>query len=240
MQDKTPVSSAHMVLVSREIQMEHHSKCSDFRGMDPGFSHTGDQFIEKYSDRFLQFPISACKECLGCCLAYLTMDRKYTRLEHYDQPGLFYVHFPIGYPLDLYRIPSVTSFARIPLGPSGVNGQIATGQDPNFGIPFCQSLQASRTYQLYVPYVEGAPDARGLSIGFPCTARMESVAIDVVDQDHRRDIADIKLNFADAMLVERYKEMSGNVKVRGPFQGCCMTPHVDALADGMQKVTINK
>jgi len=42
------------------------------------------------------------------------------------------------------------------------------------------------------------------------------------------------------MLVERYKEMSGNVKVRGPFQGCCMTPHVDALADGMQKVTINK
>ncbi|VDI51983.1 Hypothetical predicted protein [Mytilus galloprovincialis] len=171
----------------------------DLKNKHSGFSETDPNFQNHYNLALHDINL----ECLRCCLLYLEQ-RMYTiafgKLDFVSYPIL-----PIqpGTPM---ITPRISAFLKIPKG-GGKKGQIATGNDLNLGKPSIRAFEHSRTYQMYSP-------TGTLSVGFNAQVRMESVAIDVVK---RHELDDIQVNYAHAVLIEKYRESCE----KDTLLGCC-------------------
>ncbi|XP_061174280.1 uncharacterized protein LOC133183339 [Saccostrea echinata] len=172
-------------------QPEHHPNCSpDHRNRQSGATEDGHNFVNNYT-----LAVDFDLECLGCCFAYLrgrnyqeVLGALYDRV-HYSQENL-------ATPGARIRGDTMNSYVKVPR--RGRRGQIATGHDLNLGELSVRPFANSRTYQLY-------SETGALSVGFVANARMESVAIDVVRPD---ELVNIYLSYADAALVELYREQN--------------------------------
>ena len=168
----------------------HHNNCNQgAQNRHSGITEDGNRFIERYD---IQVPFDL--ECTGCCFGYLRernyeevrgalFDRVCFSSENFAETGAII-------PSDM-----VNSFAKAPRR-RNFRGQVSTGYDYNLGERTARTFGNSRTYQLY-------SQTGNLSVGFLAHARMESVAIDVVRGD---ELINIYLNYADAALVELYRE----------------------------------
>ncbi|XP_062596970.1 uncharacterized protein LOC134258437 [Saccostrea cucullata] len=170
---------------------EHHPNCNpDHRNRQSGVTEDGHNFVNNYN-----LAVDFDLECLGCCFAYL-------RGRHYQEVlGALFdrVHYSqanLAVPGARIRGDLVNSFVNVPR--RGRRGQIATGHDLNLGELSVRPFANSRTYQLY-------SETGALSVGFEAKALMESVAIDVVRPD---ELVNIYLSYADAALVELYREQN--------------------------------
>lgn len=168
----------------------HHSSCTQNRGRCSGLSEDGREFQQMY---ITDVPFQL--DCLGCCFAYL-IERDYTETPNLSFDRVCYSSHDLAVP-GARTGDLVSSFVKVPGGPRGRKGQIATNPDPNLGNMMIRPFQESRTYQLY-------SEAAGvLSVGFVAQARMESVAIEVVRPE---ELVEIYFNYADAALVEMYRK----------------------------------
>lgn len=131
--------------------------------------------------------------CLGCCFAYL-IERDYKETPNLSFDRVCYSSHDLAV-TGARTGDLVSSFVRVPGGPGGRKGQIATHPDLNLGSMMVRPFADSRTYQLY------SEEAGVLSVGFVARARMESVVIDDVKPG---ELVEIYLNYADAALVELY------------------------------------
>ncbi|XP_048753552.2 uncharacterized protein LOC125664787 [Ostrea edulis] len=170
----------------------HHNNCyPSYRNLHSGSTEDGFNFMDKYNLN-LTFNL----ECLGCCFAYLR-SRNYQEVSGALYDRVCYSTTNLNAPGTPLKTNMTNSFVKVPRG-AGKNGQIATGHDLNLGELSVRTLGPnSRTYQLY------SNNAGRLSVGFASAARMESVAIKLVRPD---ELVDIYLSYADAALVEKYRE----------------------------------
>lgn len=171
----------------------------DLIGIDSGFSQRDLEFQTRYE---LELP-ELNLECIRCCLLYLQR-RRYRIVDGLTNFVVYPdLHLEPGVQI---LVPPITAFLNIP-GGGGRRGQIATGHDLNLGMISTRAFASSRTYQMYSP-------TGTLSVGITGPSRMESVAIDVVQ---RHELKDIKVNYAVAVLIERYR-----LRVERPtLLGCC-------------------
>lgn len=171
-----------------------------------GFSDTDLDFQRTYE---LELP-DVNMTCTRCCLLYLKQ-KGYPIFEGMFN-FVFYPNEPIQ-PGQSVFVPSITAFVSVPKG-GGKRGQIATGHDTNFGKkPSIRVFSDSRTYQLY-------SETKHLSVGFNAEARMESIAVDVVKE---LELKNIQVNYAAAVLIDRYREKKGIFRLNGC---CCIIPPV--------------
>lgn len=171
----------------------HHSNCTQNRRRFSGLSEDGTEFQQMYN---IDIPFRL--NCLGCCFAYL-IERDYTETPNLSFDRVCYSSHDLAVP-GTRTGDLVSSFVKVPGGPRGRKGQIATHPDPNLGNMMVRPFQESRTYQLY-------SEAYGvLSVGFVARARMESVAIENVKPE---ELVEIYFNYADAALVELYRKHQG-------------------------------
>lgn len=168
----------------------HHSDCNQNQRRFSGLSDHGTQFVQVYN---IDVPFQL--ECLGCCFAYLR-ERHYTESQNLSFDRVCYSSEDLAVPGAIIRNDIVSSFVKVP-GGQGRLGQIATLSDPNLGNMMVRPFADSRTYQLY------SEAAGALSVGFLARARMESVAIEAVRPE---ELVEIYFNYADAALVELYRE----------------------------------
>ena len=168
----------------------HHNNCNQGAQIrHSGITEDGNRFIERYD---IQVPFDL--ECTGCCFGYLR-ERNYEEVQgaQFDR-----VYFSTQNPAEsgaTTPLSTVNSYVKAPRNPNH-KGQLSTGFDFNLGERTVRPFANSRTYQLY-------SQTGKLSVGFEAKARMESVAIDVVRGD---ELVNIYLNYADAALVELYRE----------------------------------
>lgn len=168
----------------------HHANCNQNRRRFSGLSDDGTEFQRNYSID-CQFQL----DCLGCCFAYL-LKRGYIETPNLSFDRVCYSSHDLAVS-GASTGNLVSSYVKVPSGPGGKQGQIATNSDQNLGHMLVRPFADSRTYQLY-------SEAAGvLSVGFLARARMESVAIEVVKPE---ELVEIYFNYADAALVELYRE----------------------------------
>lgn len=168
----------------------HHINCNQgAQNRHSGITEDGNDFINRYN---IQVPFDL--ECTGCCFAYLR-DRNYEEVQGALYDRVYFSTQNLTEAGAVMPLSMVNSFVKAPSS-RGRNGQIATGYDYNLGERTARPVASSRTYQLY-------SQTGKLSVGFMAHARMESVAIDVVRGD---ELVNIYLNYADAALVELYRE----------------------------------
>ena len=168
----------------------HYNNCNQgAQNRHSGMNDTCNDFMTRKN---VQAPFDL--DCIGCCFAYLrNRNYKEVRGAQFDRVCFStqnLVEEDANIPLNL-----VKSFVKATNNPDH-NGQISTGYDYNLGKITARPFADSRTYQLY-------SQTGNLSVGFLAHARMESVAIDVVRGD---ELINIYLNYADAALVELYRE----------------------------------
>jgi len=159
---------------------------------DAGYTVTGRQFVKQY-DIDSGFPI----DCLGCCLAYLESAKNYYTIPDGEHDRVYFMQ------QDPY--PDVRCVVRKSYGPNGKHGQIAVYDVESLGNQRKSTVSNGRNYCLYGPY-------GGMSIGVEVKARMESVQIDKV---RREELAHIYVNYADAALLELYREKRYAQSLRG-------------------------
>lgn len=169
----------------------HHPNCNQNRRRESGISDNLRLFRERYS---INVPFRL--ECLGCCFAYLR-ERNYTESPNLYVDRVCYSSDDLTLPGVIMRGDLASSFVRVPRK-TGRQGQIATPPDINLGNMVVCPFADSRTYQIY-SQATGA-----LSVGFLAQARMESVAIQAVRPE---ELVEIYFNYADAALVELYREV---------------------------------
>lgn len=204
----------------------HNINCNTNRRRFSGLSEDGKQFLQRYNIKVRDY---FGLKCLGCCFAYL-IERGYKETPNLSFDHVCYSSHDLAVPGA--SIPDlVSSFVKVPSKPGGRNGQIATGPDLNLGKMMVRPFADSRTYQLY------SEAAGGLSVGFLARARMESVAIEVVKPE---ELVEIYFNFADAALVELYREekglpslsrpkVNGYLLLRRPQESQAMTMPIQSL-----------
>lgn len=181
----------------------HNINCNTNRRRCSGLSEDGEQFLQRYN---IEVPRYFGLKCLGCCFAYL-IKRGYKETPNLSFDRVCYSSHDLAVPGASIR-DLVSSFVKVPRKPGGRNGQIATGPDLNLGKMMVRPFADSRTYQLY------SEAAGGLSVGFLARARMESVAIEVVKPE---ELVEIYFNYADAALVELYREKKGLPSLSRPM-----------------------
>lgn len=167
----------------------HHRNCNQAQNRDSGLAEDGNFFRERYNVD-VQFNL----ECVGCCFAFLKR-RNYHVVQGATYDRVCYSSHNLAEPGAVIRADLVNSFVRAP-NRRGRRGQIATGYDYNLGNRVVRPFENSRTYQIY------SHEAGVLSVGFLARARMESVAIDDVRPE---ELVEIYFNYADAALVELYR-----------------------------------
>nr|XP_022331192.1 uncharacterized protein LOC111129230 [Crassostrea virginica]XP_022331193.1 uncharacterized protein LOC111129230 [Crassostrea virginica] len=168
----------------------HHENCNQgAQNRDSGITEDGNLFIQRYN---IQVPFD--RECIGCCFAYLR-ERNYEEVQGAQFDRVYFSTQNPAEPGATRRLSTINSYVKAPRNPN-YNGQIRTGLDFNLGETSVRPFANSRTYQLY-------SQTGNLSVGFLAHARMESVAIDVVRGD---ELVNIYMNYADAALVELYRE----------------------------------
>lgn len=142
----------------------------------------------EFQDAYIKDPPPFDINCVGCCYAYLTRVRQYSSKEKSDADKVLFPN----------QSGSGTTACRVKVGEGGGQGQIRTEADSKLGQPSSTRLTGnSRTYQLY-----GTPSG-GLPIGQAVQARLESVAIDVVETS---ELQGGVFNYASATLTEMYRE----------------------------------
>ena len=168
----------------------HHNNCNQgAQNRHSGITEDGNRFIERYD---IQVPFDL--ECTGCCFGYLR-ERNYEEVQGALFDRVCFSSENLAETGAIIPADMVNSFAKAP-GRRNFRGQVSTGYDYNLGERTARTFGNSRTYQLY-------SQTGNLSVGFLANARMESVAIDVVRGD---ELINIYLNYADAALVELYRE----------------------------------
>lgn len=171
----------------------HHRNCNQAQNRDSGLAEDGNIFRERYN---IDVPFNL--ECVGCCFAFLRR-RNYLVVQGPTYDRVCYSSQNLAVPGAVIRADLVNSFVRAP-NRRGRRGQIATGYDYNLGNRVVRPFANSRTYQIY------SYEAKVLSVGFLARARMESVAIEAVRPE---ELVEIYFNYADAALVELYREDHG-------------------------------
>lgn len=171
----------------------HHRNCNQAQNRDSGLTEDGNIFRERYN---IDVPFNL--ECVGCCFAFLRR-RNYLVVQGATYDRVCYSSQNLAVPGAVIRADLVNSFVRAP-NRRGRRGQIATGYDYNLGNRVVRPFANSRTYQIY------SDEAGVLSVGFLARARMESVAIEAVRPE---ELVEIYFNYADAALVELYREQHG-------------------------------
>ena len=99
-------------------------------------------------------------------------------------------------------------FLAGPKTPGGSKSQFKTGHDLNLGTLSQRPVQNSLTYQFYTKNSE--PDA--IAMGVPITARLESIAIEMLKPNH---VIGSKLNYHNAALLELYREKKKLPSLKG-------------------------
>lgn len=168
----------------------HHINCNQIHDRESGVSEDGRNLIRRYN---IQIPFKL--SCVGCCFEYL-LTRNYRGVTGADYDRVcfsFQNSLPNSFPVG-NLVNAFIKFSRIT-----DSGQIATGFDYNFGQRDVRTVRNFRTYQIY----SSNPGQRGLSVGFPANARMESVALKSIKP---KELFAIYFNYADAALVELYRD----------------------------------
>jgi len=162
--------------------VKHSEYCTNSKIRRPAGLGQDERDFEK---AYIKDPPTFDLNCVGCCFGYLTKVRQYTAKEASDADRVVFPN----------QSGSGTTSTRVKVGESGGQGQIRTEPDLKLGQPSSTRLTGnSRTYQLY-----GASSA----VGAPVQARLESVAIDVVETN---ELQGTYQNYASATLMEMYRE----------------------------------
>lgn len=196
---------------SKEPQVQHHKLCcSTHRCKHPGSADP--KFQENHEVRSAEFPkFNEYLKCFGCCLAYLKTERGYrTKVEYSSCNNHGYVHFCS----ENVKPEGTWCNIKFPSG-RGKTGQLFTEVKSKV-TSACRSVENSRTYQIYTTDGE-IPE--GIGTGFSAYVRLESVAVNKVE---RADLSNINMNYADAVLLERYRELYGITGHGQSFEGCCV------------------
>lgn len=171
----------------------HRRNCNQAENRDSGLTEDGNIFRERYD-----IDITFNLECVGCCFAFLR-GRNYQIVRGAMYDRVCFSKHNLAVPGAIIRGDLVNSFVRAP-NRRGRRGQIATGYDYNLGNRVVRPFANSRIYQIY------SEEAGVLSVGFLGRARMESIAIEAVRPE---ELVEIYFNYADAALVELYREHHG-------------------------------
>lgn len=166
--------------------------------VDAGMSDSSTNFQVQYD---LNPPFDL--NCAGCCFQYLTEDRQYQWVE------------------DIWMVKydnAVTScYVDGKQGKGGAHGVVKTGHDLNLGLIGPRLVNQSHSYQLYGPV---AP--HGLAVGAHMTARIEAIAVTQIT--NRMKVKDCYFSYADATLLELYRQQNGKPSLAGQ---CCWPPPQD-------------
>ncbi|XP_015194887.1 uncharacterized protein [Lepisosteus oculatus] len=192
---------------------------------------TADRFTEDETHRLQTFvwrywiKVGFPLQCRGCRLDYLINDRGYATFQGQQD----HVNFSQGGSDEAL----VSCFVNSPDG-GGEKGQIAVKSNPSAspGYRSARPFVSSHTYQLYSP-------TEVLSIGFLAAARLESVAIDVVE---RKELNTVYMQTAEAVLVERYREKRALESLRGRCQVLKIKKEEEQAGDnrvgGMERLAV--
>lgn len=201
---------------------EHHHRraertlTGDVR-VDSGISEHSDNFVRKYTIR-PGFDI----DCSGCCWEYLTTKRNYDTVQ--DRR--------------MVKFGNATTSCYVdgPQGRNGKNGVVKTESDLNLGNLGPRPVQGSFSYQLYGRHAPG-----GLAVGAEMTATIEAISVNKLKK--AQQIQNCYFSYADAALLELYREKEEEPSLRGT---CCWPPQdkkerdTDELASSVRKMRISK
>lgn len=141
--------------------------------------------------------------CCACCWAYLV------RVRRYSMKNFPFRWVVFGNALDL-----TSCYVDGPQGTRGLYGVVKTGHDLNEGYLRKRPVSGSISYQLYSEDPNPSPT---VALGQPVTARIEAIAMPGFGRD-ASVLNGCYLNYADAALLELYRESKGKRSFRGK---CC-------------------
>lgn len=135
--------------------------------------------------------------CAGCCWEYLHSRRGYSTAKDARMVK--------------FKTPVTSCYVDGVQSRNGKNGVVKTGTDINLGKIGPRPVDASHSYQLY-----GKKAPSGLAVGAHMTARIEAIAVTKLISSDK--VEGCYFNYADAALLELYREKEGKPSLEGQ---CC-------------------